>query len=238
MSRFDDPAVVANQYATEANLRARQALWADVEGEDGTRVLWRVLQSLAPVGRVLEVGGGQGELAERMQRELDAEVAFIDQSRRMVELARARGVHDAQVGDVQRLPFPDESFDVAVAAWMLYHVADLERALSELARVLRPTGKLVAVTNSVRHLEEFRALIGQPSSTLEGLFNAETGAATLGRHFAAVERHDAEVVAVVRDRETLVGYQQSMSSAFGPVPEDVPLPFRVHGRNAIFVATK
>ena len=42
----------------------------------------------------------------------------VDQSERMVELASARGV-DACVGDVQELPFADESFDCAVAAWML-----------------------------------------------------------------------------------------------------------------------
>ena len=44
----------------------------------------------------------------------------------MVELARARGV-DARVGDVQELPFADGAFDCVVAAWMLYHVPDLDR---------------------------------------------------------------------------------------------------------------
>ena len=82
---------------------------------------------------VLEVGCGEGELAERVQRELGAEVVALDQSERMVELTRRRGV-DARVGDVQDLPFPDECFDVAVAAWMLYHVPDLDRGLGELAR--------------------------------------------------------------------------------------------------------
>src|SRR5581483_258943 len=40
---FDDPAVVRAQYADERNLRARQALWANVEGENGPVALWRVL---------------------------------------------------------------------------------------------------------------------------------------------------------------------------------------------------
>ena len=62
---------------------------------------------------------------------------MVDVSPRMVELARARGV-DARVGDVQELPFDDGSFDCAVAAWMLFHVPDLDRGLAELARVLRP----------------------------------------------------------------------------------------------------
>ena len=79
--------------------------------------------------------------------ELGAEVVALDVSERMVELARARGV-DARVGDVQELPFADASFDTVVAAWMLYHVPDLDRGLAEIARVLAPGGRLVAVTNS------------------------------------------------------------------------------------------
>jgi SAM-dependent methyltransferase len=234
---FDDPAVVKAQYASESNLRARQALWAEVEGENAPAVLWRVLESLGP-RKVVEVGGGQGELAERLQTELRAEVAFVDQSERMVELARGRGLVDARVGDAQSLPFADGSFDTAIAAWMLYHVPDLDRALSELVRVLEPGGRLVAVTNSTRHLDELRALVGLRSSVLEGLFNSENGEESLRRHFSSVERHDTELTAIVRDRETLVGYRDSLSYPSDPVPDDVDLPFRVSGRSTIFVATK
>lgn len=237
MSRFDDPAVVQSQYASEENLRARQALWAEVEGENAPDLLRRVLRSLAPLGEVIEVGGGQGELAEWMQSEAGAEVTFLDQSERMVELARSRGL-DARVGDAQALDFADASFDVAVAAWMLYHVTDLDRGLAELARVLRPGGKLVAVTNSMRHLEELRALVGADSLLLEGLFSSESGEESLSRHFSRVERHDNELTAIVRSRDTLEGYRRSLSYDTRPVPDDLELPFRVSGRSTIFVATK
>ena len=70
---------------------------------------------------MLEVGGGAGRAGGADAAELGATVSFVDVSQRMVELARARGV-DAQVGDVQALPFADGSFDTVVAAWMLYHV--------------------------------------------------------------------------------------------------------------------
>ena len=89
---------------------------------------------------MLEVGCGEGELSERLQRSLGVEVIALDQSGRMVELTRKRGVN-AVVGDVQQLPFEQGSFDVVVAAWMLCHMPDLDRGLAEIARVLRPGGR-------------------------------------------------------------------------------------------------
>lgn len=233
MSRLDDPATVMEQYACEDNLRARRRLWAETTGPDVHEVLWQTLVEWSP-RRVLEVGGGPGELAERMQKELGAEVAFIDISPRMVELARGRGVN-AEVGDVQALPFGDGVFDTVVAAWMLYHVPDLDRGLAEIARVLRPGGALVAVTTSVLHVIELRELVAYPDGHQEP-FNRENGEEFLRKHFAHIERFDLDVEATVRDRQQLVDYQQSMCVPSQPVPEDVELPFIVHGRMAIFVA--
>jgi SAM-dependent methyltransferase len=230
----DDPAVVQKQYEREDNLRARQALYTEVSGPHAPDVLWQTLVEWQP-RRVLEVGGGPGELSERMQNELGAEVAFLDSSPRMVELARERGI-DAQVGDVQELPFEGAQFDTVVAAWMLYHVPDIDRGLAEIARVLRPGGALVAVTNSVAHLQELRDLIAYPDGSHE-TFNRENGEAFLRRHFAAVERFDAETVVTVREREKLVAYQRSLLVETQPVPEHVTLPFTTHGRTSIFVAT-
>jgi SAM-dependent methyltransferase len=237
MTHWDDPVMVAEQYAREDNLRARQAIWANVEGENAPVVLHRVLQSLTP-RNVLEVGGGQGELAQWMQTELRARVTFIDQSERMVELARARGIVDAHVGDAQELPFSDGTFDTVVAAWMLYHVPDPDRAIGEMARVLAPGGRLVAVTNSVRHIEELRGLFGTLLPEYERQFNSENGEPVLRRHFADIERTDTELVAIVGDREKLEAYRQSLTYPTEPMPEDVSLPFRVHGRSTIFVAAK
>ena len=147
---------------------------------------------VAPL-RVLEVGCGRGETAEWIAREPGAEVIALDQSERMVELTRARGI-DARLGDVQELPFEDESFDCVVAAWMLYHVPDLDRGLAELARVLRPAGRLVAVTNSQRQMP---GALGADRCRARGkTFSAENGEERLRRHFAAVERRDADGYAI------------------------------------------
>jgi SAM-dependent methyltransferase len=235
MSRLDDQENVRLQYASEHNLRARQALYEETEGTSPHDVLHDALRALSPA-RLLEVGGGQGELAQWLRDELGTRVSFLDFSPRMVELARARGL-DAQVGDVQELPFADASFDVVVAAWMLYHVPDISRGVAEIARVLVPGGSLVAVTTSVEHLRELRDLLRYPSGHEES-FNRENGAVLLVPPFASVERRDADVRVTVRDREKLVAYRNSMQVAVGEVPANVGLPFFVHARTSIFVATK
>jgi SAM-dependent methyltransferase len=227
--RLDDPAVVASQYATEAPLEARRSIYASAEGPDPREVAFAAVAEAAPE-RVLEVGGGPGELSERIARELAAEVVMVDVSPRMVELARARGV-DARVGDVQELPFADGEFDVAVAAWMLYHVPDLDRGLSELCRVLRPGGRLVAVTNGRDHTLELRRLAGPRA--WEPRFRREEAAAILERHFARVERRDTDGWVTV-DSGGIRRYLESLGG--GPVGHVVDAPIRVRTACGIFVA--
>ena len=108
----------------------------------------------------------------------------------MVELARGRGV-DARLGDVQALPFHDASFDCVVAAWMLYHVGDVDLGLAEIARVLRPEAVLVAVTNGEEHLAEARA-VGGVDTRGRSPFSRENAEPQLRRRFAAVERRDVD----------------------------------------------
>ena len=233
MSRLDDAQLVARQYATERNLRARQAIYASAEGPDARATLFEQIAATTP-RRVLEVGGGQGELAERIVRELGAELTFVDQSERMVELARARGL-DAEVGDVQDLRFADGSFDTAVAAWMLYHVPNLDRALRELARVLQPGGRLVAVTNGRDHLRELREVIGVDFETS---FSRENGVEALRRHFSAVTQTDVDGAVTIADADALYAYRDSMITA-DPSHELVfDLPLRARTAVTVFVATR
>jgi ubiquinone/menaquinone biosynthesis C-methylase UbiE len=91
---------------------------------------------------VLECGCGTGLILERI-KEHAHRAAGIDLSPGMLELARARGL-DVQEGSVTALPFPDASFDVTCSFKVLAHVPDIGRALSEMARVTRPGGVLLA----------------------------------------------------------------------------------------------
>ena len=238
MSRLDDPALVEREYADESRLRRRASAYTGV----GTAVDARTPLVAAVVEarprRLLEVGCGWGELAQWLARDTGAEVVAVDLSPRMVKLARERGV-DAEVGDVQALPFVDASFDVAVAAWMLYHVADLDRGVAELARVLRPGGRLVAATNSIFHLQELRELVGSGRSSIT--FSRETGEEILRRHFAVVRREDIDGTLAFADRRAVEEYVRasiSMSPFGGNLPATVAEPFVARRANSIFVAEK
>ncbi|MGH2932905.1 MAG: class I SAM-dependent methyltransferase [Gaiellaceae bacterium] len=232
-----DPDVVRSEYSTEAGLAARRAAYRDATGPDAREMAFEAVAEVAP-RRYLEVGCGPGELAERVGSELGAEVVAVDTSARMVELARARGV-DARVGDVQDLPFADASFDCAGAAWMLYHVPDVPRALGELARVLRPGGRLVAVTNHLSHLHELRELLGLPPASA-WTFSGDNGEELLRRVFPHVETRDAAGGVTFPDRDAVLSYVRSSMTLFEG-KDDVPAfdgPLTVRRSPVIFVAEK
>ena len=234
VTRLNDPAAVAAEYASETGLEGRRAAYRFAEGPDPVAIAFDAVADAAP-RRVLEVGCGPGELSKRIADELGADVVALDISRRMVELARGRGV-SAHVGDVQDLPFGDGEFDCAVAAWMLYHVPDVERALAELRRVLRPGGRLVAVTNHPDHLGELRQLTGI-GLRAESAFSGENGKELLARHFGRVEERDATGTIRFPDRESVLAYVRASETLLGGrTPPLFETPLVVRRRPVVFVA--
>ena len=230
----NDPSYVRAQYATETGLEARRAAYKTAVGPDARDVAFAAVAEVSPE-RVLEVGPGPGELSERIARDLGVTVVAVDSSERMVELALSRGV-DARLGDVQSLELPSESFDCAVAAWMLYHVPDLDRGLGEIARVLRPGGRFVAVTNAVDHLLEVWQLVDVQSEPLA--FGAENGEELLRRHFASVERRDVHGTTTFPDASAVRAYLGS-SERGAPLARAVPAvvpPLVARRRVAVFIA--
>jgi ubiquinone/menaquinone biosynthesis C-methylase UbiE len=232
----DDPAVVRREYASEAGLTARIALWQRREGPQPQDVAFDEVMAGAP-RRVLDVGCGRGEFAERLVA-AGVDVVALDQSQRMVELTRARGV-DARIGDVQALPFEDDMFDAAVANFMLYHVPDLDRALTELARVLRPGGRLVAATNGVNQLAELWDLVGRDRSDRWKLFMRETGETLLRPHFPEVRVVELDGSLEITAQEMRDYIENSVAhKEMAKALPDFAGTRRVTTSSAVFVATR
>jgi len=110
------------------------------------------LARIQPGEQVLDVGCGTGTLAIEVARLVGraGRVAGIDPGTEQIARAHAkaarRNVHiEFQVGVIEQLPFPDQTFDVALSTLMMHHLpASLKRqGLAEIARVLKPGGRLV-----------------------------------------------------------------------------------------------
>lgn len=107
------------------------------------------LADLAGVGagqRALDVGSGPGALAGELVHRLgDEAVAAVDPSEPFVAAVRERhpGV-DARVAPAEELPFPDDSFDVALAQLSVHFMSDPVAGIGEMRRVTRPGGVVAA----------------------------------------------------------------------------------------------
>ena len=116
---------------------------------------WRRLTAeavVAPGDRVLDACCGTGDLALASQRLLGSggEVTGLDFSEAMLERARRKSSEiEWRQGDLLRLPFKDASFDAATVGFGVRNVEDLDGALRELRRVLKPGGRL-AILEIVR----------------------------------------------------------------------------------------
>jgi len=112
---------------------------------------------------VLEVGCGTGLVLSRIADFAQA-AKGVDLSPGMLELAKKRGL-DVVEGSATSLPFPDRSFDVTCSFKVLAHVPGIEQALSEMARVTRPGGVILAEFYNPHSLRGLLRRIG-PARTI------------------------------------------------------------------------
>jgi demethylmenaquinone methyltransferase/2-methoxy-6-polyprenyl-1,4-benzoquinol methylase len=103
---------------------------------------------LLPGSCLLDLGAGTGDLAREALRQVPGcKVVAADFTLAMMLVGQARhaSTHAWSGADALNLPFGDETFDAVISGFLLRNVTDLERALGEQRRVLRPGGRLVAL---------------------------------------------------------------------------------------------
>jgi demethylmenaquinone methyltransferase / 2-methoxy-6-polyprenyl-1,4-benzoquinol methylase len=106
------------------------------------------LAELAPGGRALDVATGTGDLAIELASRVgpSGEVVGSDFSEGMLERARRKAPQLRwEHADALALQYPDGGFDAATVGFGARNFADLDRGLSEMARVVRPGGKVVVL---------------------------------------------------------------------------------------------
>ena len=219
-SVMSDEEVLARQYADDRNLRARQRLWEISRSEpDVDFNQWSVDVLRVGTGdAVLDAGCGNGRPLALL-RARGCEVVGLDRS---VGMLQPIGQTPVTAGDVQTLPFRDGAFDAAAAFMMLYHVPDQRAAASELRRVVRPGGAVVATTASQDNQVELRAVVEhavgggwtwlRPSSAS---FHLEGAAEVLSTAFTTVEVVEApRRVIFITDPDAMADYIASSRDHF------------------------
>lgn len=219
MASINDPSVTAMQYATDEGLSIRMMLHRKYSVNQQPYFDW-VMEHyrIHPGMEVLELGCGNGVMWGVPERWLPegANLLLTDVSEGMLERARAnipnrKNISFAQV-DIQQIPYEDRRFDLVIANAMLYHVPDLDRALSEAGRVLKKDGRFLCTTTGNNGMHSWlQRVLGEGESPVLP-FSLQNGTETLQKHFGRVERFIREDGLAVTDVNNLAAYVRSTLS--------------------------
>ncbi len=151
-----------------------------------------------------------------------------------------------EIADVCDLQFADESFDIVTANYMLYHAASQDKALSEIARVLKPGGRLYAKTNSGDHIVEFldlqRNFIADRSQAhtigvSHEAFTLENGEAMIEPHFSSVETIRDDSICEATNAQIVIDFANSMDAQLDQQALEAEVREQI-GQNGYFKVTR
>lgn len=215
----DQTYLLHNQYKDATNFGARVNLHRRFSVNKYGWHRWVFDQLKIDEGsKVLELGCGMGLLwlSNRERIPVSWQITLTDFSPGMLQETRQRLGEEGftyQVADAQILPFADASFDTVIANHMLYHIPDLPRALTEIQRVLKPTGHFYATTIGRQHMRELDELVWKswPNSPWKGMgktapFTLENGLAVLAPFFTHITLQNYDDALEVTEAGPLVDY--------------------------------
>lgn len=165
--------------------------------------------------RVLELGCGTGSMWRNHADIIEkcSELWLTDLSEGMLQEAHVN-IGDFpnaryQVVDIQEIPFEAKSFDIVIANMMLYHVPDLKKGLSEVARVLKDDGRFYCATGGERNIMQFVANLLKPYGVdykANNNFTLQNGKAKLVEYFSEVEILDYVDSLEITNIDDLIDY--------------------------------
>lgn len=190
MSKFTDQEYLkTDQYRDSLNLDARAAIHMRFSTNPYGWFSWFFdrLTKLPANARILELGCGPAYLWKECSSRIPAgwKITLSDLSPGMLDAAWRNLVVTGRTFkfeeiDAQSIPYADETFDAVIANYMLYHVPDRQKTISEIKHVLKPAGYLFAATVGENHLKKIMewiryASIGDKADTFAQSFTLENG---------------------------------------------------------------
>lgn len=208
-----------NQYKNASNISARIQLHSLYSQNKQGWFSW-IFEKLDLNGavKVLEVGCGDGSLWKERVLPAGASVILSDISDGMLRDARRnleaeKDKFSFVMCDCQKLPFSDCEFDLVIANHVLFYCEDIEKACSEISRVIKPGGTLIAGTYGKRHMREISELVSSfderiilSAAHLYDRFGKENGKDILRHWFSQTDWIEYEDSLAVTEAEPLISY--------------------------------
>ena len=217
---LDEQNAVRAQYAAPDRLNRRISLHEKYSVNRQGFGNWIVSHYRLEEGMaVLELGCGSGKMWAGRESLIKkcAPLVLSDFSEGMLleakETLRGQEGIEFQVIDMQSIPFADHTFDAVIANMMLYHVPDIEKALSEAKRVLKPGGTFYSATYGEHGILEFLCGLFQQEGVRDSgnhSFTLQNGKSQLQAFFSDVRRYDYQDALAVTDAEDMADYMFSL----------------------------
>ncbi len=225
-TRFEDPDYLLDQqYKSPANLEARISLHEKFSTNPEGLHRWLMGITLPRLPKkldLLELGCGQGQLwsanADRIPSGWNLTLTDFSQGMLAAAKNNLTGKFDSpshfEIVDAQAIPYPDATFDVVFAHFMLYHIPNRPKAYGHIRRVLRPGGWFFTAALGWDHLKEIYEMAMQleetPADVWQLSFRLDNGAAELAQYFDEVELIEYPDSLRVTEAEPLIDYILSM----------------------------
>jgi len=172
VQRATDPRYLHEQYGTTDRLKIRIEINQLYSERTDDYLAWGLDHlDTRPGDLVLDVGCGTGMFHPALCARGARVIVGLDASPTMVAATQRQASEQglsvaAMVGDAQHLPLPDDAYDRVMANHVFFFIPDQRAALREMQRVLKPTGRVLLMTNAADHGRRLEALHEQAARQL------------------------------------------------------------------------
>lgn len=215
--------VVREQYKSDKNLNIRNNLHSfNINKVDFDKWCFNQI-NFRKSAKILEVGCGTGKLWYKNKENIDEslDITLSDFSKGMLKstkdkLKEINNKFKYKEINVEDIPYEDESFDIVIARHMIYFAPDIEKALSEIKRVLVPGGIAYITVNSCETMvelnklaEKFDSSLGIDNNGYSARFELENGEPIIRKYFDKVDVEILKGKIIVDESEPVVSYKAS-----------------------------